>query len=726
MNRRTSFSWPGLIRIHLIVGMGALLTLVIALPGKALAAQTASALAEPGHIWTLQDIAAAPEIVDLSISEDGRQAMYIIRHGDLEKNAKISSLHRVDLATGVDRELTSSAWLSKLQLIPGSTDWSVLADRGEGVQLYRFDGAGRFEALLINRDLDQVGGAMEGPHPFGISDYGWAPDGKSFWYEKRTSRSPDARTVNPLFLPPVTIYGANPVELRVRRDDGDDVLLDSSDAIGGGYFNVDWDDASSSLTYWLRSKDLKSMERRRWSRQGRKAEALSTESDFYVPVRDARGPRGGSLATTGFGKDRKLTETLKDGSVIEYGSAGFRLGDPRASGTWISPSGDVALLGTRYYQDTRYGLVRVMKSGAVEEVPVAGSLTHCAVNRAFTAGACVRQSMISPPELVRLDPRKGGVSPIAGLAPAYTGIRPLRVVPRTWTNRNGYKAGGYVVYPRDYEMGRKYPAILVNHGSDADQRFVDAGFQWDYPIQVWAERGYVVIAMNEPAVSDSAELGAAYAQWGGTPGPLPLERVQDLIWINTVSSFEDAVKDLDKEGLVDASRVGIAGYSAGSQMVNVAMTQSKAFRAASSGDGGYLEPSGYFSNSASYRSVFGGSPYDPVAVPLYRRLSPTFRAAQAAGPILQQVAGAHTSQLEFHVSLRDAGVPSELVYYPNESHLFHQPRNRLTAMQENIEWFDFWLLGKEDPDPAKAKQYERWREMREKWDNGTRKASVSK
>jgi acetyl esterase/lipase len=67
------------------------------------------------------------------------------------------------------------------------------------------------------------------------------------------------------------------------------------------------------------------------------------------------------------------------------------------------------------------------------------------------------------------------------------------------------------------------------------------------------------------------------------------------------------------------------------------------------------------------------------------------------------------------VALRQAGNPSELVYYPNETHLFHQPRHQLTAMQENIDWFDFWLLGKEDPDPAKAAQYQRWRAMREQW-----------
>src|SRR3546814_771840 len=156
-------------------------------------------------------------------------------------------------------------------------------------------------------------------------------------------------------------------------------------------------------------------------------------------------------------------------------------------------------------------------------------------------------------------------------------------------------------YPRNHEAGRSYPAILVTHGSDADERFVDVGFQWDYPVQVWAERGYVVVAMNDPIVGDSEEMLAAYAQWGA-PGPLPRERVQDLIWINGTLSFEDAIGELVAEGLVDPKRVGIAGYSRGSQMVNVTMTQSKVFRAASSGDGGFLEPMGYFVISENYRS----------------------------------------------------------------------------------------------------------------------------
>jgi hypothetical protein len=29
-----------------------------------------------------------------------------------------------------------------------------------------------------------------------------------------------------------------------------------------------------------------------------------------------------------------------------------------------------------------------------------------------------------------------------------------------------------------------------------------------------------------------------------------------------------------------------------------------------------------------------------------------------------------------------------------------------------VDWFCFWLKGEEDPGPAKAEQYARWRELR--------------
>jgi hypothetical protein len=36
----------------------------------------------------------------------------------------------------------------------------------------------------------------------------------------------------------------------------------------------------------------------------------------------------------------------------------------------------------------------------------------------------------------------------------------------------------------------------------------------------------------------------------------------------------------------------------------------------------------------------------------------------------------------------------------------------VVSQQATVDWFSFWLNNHEDPDPAKAEQYKRWRELR--------------
>lgn len=186
-------------------------------------------------------------------------------------------------------------------------------------------------------------------------------------------------------------------------------------------------------------------------------------------------------------------------------------------------------------------------------------------------------------------------------------------------------------------------------------------------------------------------------------GPPDPDTVRQRIWLNGVHSIEDAVKDLIAEGLIDPGRLGIAGYSRGSQMVNITVTNSRLFRAASSGDGGFLEPSGYGGARASYDPVYGGGPLGDN-IDRYRRFAPSLNANEICAAVLQQVASASLSQIEFFEALRDAHVPTQLSYYPgtspasDETHLFHVPSNRLQAMRENLAWFDYWLRGVRDSD----------------------------
>src|SRR5262249_8227279 len=115
-------------------------------------------------------------------------------------------------------------------------------------------------------------------------------------------------------------------------------------------------------------------------------------------------------------------------------------------------------------------------------------------------------------------------------------------------------------------------------------------------------------------------------------------------------------------------------------------------------------------------AIFGGSPFDPKALDNYRKLSPSFRTGEFAGPLLQEFTTRSAySGVELDTLLREADVPTDLVFYLDETHILWHPKRRAAAMSLNYDWFNFWLLGSEDPAARKAPQYARWRALREKW-----------
>lgn len=677
--------------------------LLLSTPGPVSMAQTVS------PSWTIQAIVETPVVTDMAVSRDGDFVLVATRQADIVSDSRVSRLARTDLHSGATVSLASASWISAVRRIPGTNDFSLLMDRGGGVQLYRATAEGGIEPLVVSDTSERIGSASEGPVPFGVSDYGWSKDGASLWFERRRSAS-DRHVVNPRYLPLNDQFASGTIELWVRDPSGVETLVDVAEASTMGLGEVHWQD--DRLVYWIRDPRTWAFSVRAWKPGDTRPKTLEQLGEMAVPPVSLKGPRGGELEVTGYGDGRRLVEVTPDGRKLVFpGAADFVLNHPGSNGVFSTSDG-LSLVAFARRGIASFGLLRLTKAGKASAVPAQGALSHCSADERVTILACVEEGMALAPRLVTLNPHRGAPRVLQALAPSQAAIAPLKVQARQWTSRHGAVLAGYIFYPRAYRPGQRYPTIVVTHGGDADNQFVSQGFQWDYPIQVLAERGFVVVALNEPWHGQSKALADANEEWTA-PGTLSREQFQDLQWIQVAQGMEDVVRDLAKEGLVDPDRVGIAGYSRGSQIVNVAMTQVSAFKVASSGDGGYLEPGGYyFGNASSYRQIYGGAPIDPGAWAAYQRLSPTFRAAQAAGPILQQVARGNIGQLELQVALQDAGKPSELSVYPDESHLFHRPANRLAAMRENIAWFEFWLLGQESNDLATEETYGRWRALR--------------
>lgn len=704
------------------------------------------ATAETGRRWTVEDIVTVPTDVNLSLASDGMSLAYLEHRADLAKDENVAVLHILDLRTGVTREILRAASAEQLRQLPGGGGWSLLLDRGDGLQLYRLDRAGTVGPLLA-RSADVIVGKTEGglsavgsraPRRVGVLFHDWSPDGKWLWYATLKPRAAkpellrDDDVVRQLFRRRAPV--AATVELRMRSATGEDWLVasrPSTDRLAFYYGgNVDWSDAGpryqseglgplpdhGTATFLWRFADKQSL-------------PIGQGVDFPA-IGAARGPNGGTLSSRGFGSALELVETRTDGSNVSYGATDFIIGDPRSAGNWLAEDGHTALLGTRTTVHPRYGLVVVTRRGA-RTISTRGSLTACDFRRDLSWGVCIEEALNRPPRLVRVSPGTGAVLTLAALSPAHQAIEPLRVTARQWTNRLGYRATGFIIWPRNYQRAKRYPAIIITHGSDADERFANPDLQWSYPAQIFAERGYVVILMNDPSPRQNADLWNAHMEWTSGPGALGPAKLRKLIWLNGVYSFEDAIAELTREAIVDPDRVGIAGYSRGSQMVNVAMTQSALFRAASSGDGAYLEPASYAEAKESYRAVFGGPP-SGIHLDAYRRLSPSLRVHKVCGPVLQQMASPFAGAIDFYTALREAKVPAQISLYPgetpatDETHLFHIPSNRLRAMRENLAWFDFWLQGRREfvTSDAGKDPPESWSAMAAQWKSGCREGQA--
>jgi dipeptidyl aminopeptidase/acylaminoacyl peptidase len=688
--------------------------------------------------WTVEDIVTAPANFDLSLASDGMSLAYLERRADIEKDETVSILHLLDLRSCVSREILRAASAEQLKPLPGGRGWSVLLDRGEGLQLYELDAGGTIKPLLV-RNADVTVGQTEGglfavrsgaPRRIGILYYDWSPDGRWLWY---ATLKPRPEQVD-ILIDEAVVSQRNrrrapvkaTVELRIRSTTGEEWLVESrpSDDRLAFYFggNVEWTDEGPRYQLELTDAEQPAgIGTFAWSFATKASRPIERGSGFPA-IGQVHGPNGGTLASEGFGNSFALTETRPDGQKIQYGRQPYYIGDPRAAGNWLSADGRTALLGVRTTSHPRYGLVRLTGRGA-KSFFGRGSFTACDFRNDLAWGICVDEALNQAPRLVFVVPETGRIRTIASLSPAHETIKPLRVTPHQWTSRLGYRATGFIIWPRDYRANIQYPAIIITHGSDADERFASPEMQWNYPAQIFAERGYVVILMNDPSARQRAELWNAYMQWSGGTGTYGPADLQRLIWLNGVYSLEDAIAELARQGVIDPDRVGIAGYSRGSQMVNVAMTQSARFRTASSGDGAYLEPASYAEAKEGYHMVFGGPP-SGAFLEAYRGLSPSLRADKVCGPILQQMASPFAGAIDFYTALRGAKVPAQISLYPgetaatDETHLFHIPSNRVRAMRENLAWFDYWLRDRRDPETDNSGAFDRWSKMAAQWHGG--------
>jgi dipeptidyl aminopeptidase/acylaminoacyl peptidase len=339
--------------------------------------------------------------------------------------------------------------------------------------------------------------------------------------------------------------------------------------------------------------------------------------------------------------------------------------------------------------------VRYRKFGSVwREIPQGESTTAAALPQVV-----LDEDLNTPPRLYFVDPERKQKVLLLDLNPQFRGLSFGRVTVFRWKTSDGHEMEGGLYLPRDYRPDLRYPLVIQTHGFDKDRFWIDGPFTSAFAAQPLAGKGIVVLQVGHPV----------------EPGKHPSVTNTVEEGPREMAAYEGAIDELDRQGLIDRNRVGIIGFSRTAFRVGYTLTHSKyPFAAATLADGfegGYVNY--VLFQGADSVAVNGGLP-SGSALAVWLKNSPGFNLDKVTAPIrVEEYAyGSVLGGWEWFSGLSFREKPVDLVWIPFGTHLLVKPWERLVSQQGNVDWFDYWLQGRSDPDPAKREQYRRWDAMR--------------
>ena len=330
-----------------------------------------------------------------------------------------------------------------------------------------------------------------------------------------------------------------------------------------------------------------------------------------------------------------------------------------------------------------------------------------------------RSGWNSPPSLYYRSRGQRRYRVLLNLNPQFKNIKLAKERLVTWEWSKGQPITGGLYFPVRYRSGERYPLVIQTHGFDSDVdnfQFWGASTTSD-AAQPLAGRGMFVLQV--PDMSFRLEAGHS-------------PRGQLMEARRAMAIYRSAISYLSDRGMVDPKKVGIIGWSHTVFFVKWALTHHPAMFAAATvaegGDGSYLQYILDMSNDIADESLYTGPPFGKY-LGSWMQLSPSFLMNRVQTPLLLVVLHNYAAleQWEWLDGLRDLERPVEMLVLDgraHDSHELQEPWDQEIVSGGNVDWFDFWLNGHEDPSPAKADQYSRWRHLRalqeEARRNGTR------
>lgn len=249
----------------------------------------------------------------------------------------------------------------------------------------------------------------------------------------------------------------------------------------------------------------------------------------------------------------------------------------------------------------------------------------------------------------------------------------------TYKGANEADVQMFVVYPPDFDPGKKYPLLMLIHGGPHGIFGDSWHYRWN--AKVFAAQGYVVALPN---FHGSTSFGQEFAQSiHGSHANLP---------------FRDIMKATDymeKKDYIDPERTAAAGGSYGGYMVSWIAGHSDRYKALINHAGVYnihMQFSADYTANRKYQ--YNGSPWENFDNLM--AANPAMFAHNFTTPML-----VIHGELDYRVPVghgllvygiyKEMGLDARLVYFPDENHWILSPQNSIFWYGEFLDWLDRFL-----------------------------------
>jgi dipeptidyl aminopeptidase/acylaminoacyl peptidase len=259
-----------------------------------------------------------------------------------------------------------------------------------------------------------------------------------------------------------------------------------------------------------------------------------------------------------------------------------------------------------------------------------------------------------------------------------------------FTAQDGTKLQGFLIPPLGFDPHKKYPVKFLIHGGPEGAWGDDWSYRWN--AELFAANGYVVVMINPRGSTGYGQkvTEAIQGDWGGKP-------------------FTDLMTGLDYAErhypFIDKTRECALGASYGGYMVDWILGHTDRFRCIVTHDGMFDAEAAYGSTEELWFNEWEckGTPWDydgkPDSDNPYRKWSPMLAAKNFKTPTLV-IHGQLDYRLDvsqgfaLFTTLQRLGVPSKMLYFPDEGHFVLKPQNSQLWYKTVNDWVDEWTRQK--------------------------------